>query len=436
MKKQQNNMTPDEKHDSDLTGKLDRREFLVKAGKGTFVISMWPILSRCADDEELNNSKGNNENVNPTGVDSNEDKPKSKFYFAVLSDTHIVTDDDATQNQIMAMTVDLLNNHNPPIDLVLVAGDCVDSLPSDEYDFYFKNETELDYLARFKSDLDMPLYLSMGNHDYYTVSNLLERIPEQDQKLAVRETVFSEKLGLPAPYFSAEHMGVKFYCLNSMQQDPAVDWRPEMVGCFGPSQLAWLKDELSDDKPAFFAHHHALATEQSITAGYSGLFGIPWEVPRADAHFEKYENWKKLYNGILGGLMEKLGFGDFDYTDPIYRLLDDHNHQVKGIFCGHTHVFLRDSYAGIPMFMGDSMKNPRYFTYDNKDTMRYQIIECEEDTGNFSVYNEHMIEYIDEQKKAQRIANGLDDQGQLEFIKFLERRGFNRKMIEALSAGE
>ncbi len=435
MKKQQENITPDNTHNSELAKKIDRREFLVKAGKGTFVISMWPFLSQCADDEQLGDNSGNNGDVNPTGIDSNGDKPKSKFYFAVLADTHIVTDDSVTQNQIMAMTVELLNNHNPPIDLVLVAGDCVDSLPSDEYDFYFNNETELDYLARFKADLNMPLYLSMGNHDYYTQSNLSERIPDQDSKMAVRETVFAEKLGLPGPYFAAEHMGVKFYCLNSLQPDPAVDWRPELVGCFGPSQIAWLKDALSDDKPAFFVHHHALATEQSIAAGYSGLLGIPWEVPLAEANYKKYENWKNLY-GIFGGLMEKLGFGDYDYTDPIYRLLENHNQQVKGIFCGHSHVFLRDSYDGIPMFMGDSMKNPRYFTYDNKDTMRYQIIECEEDTGNFSVYNEHMIEYIDEQKKAQRIAGSLTDQGQLEFIKFLEKRGFNNKIIEALSAGQ
>jgi hypothetical protein len=139
-----------------------------------------------------------------------------------------------------------------------------------------------------------------------------------------------------------------------MQQDENVDWSPEAVGSFGGEQITWLRNEMNDGKPAFFFHHHALATEMTTNVGYSGMFQLPFEIPRAEANLQKYELWKKIY-GSFGIVIEKLlNFGDFDYTDPIYSVLKDYNDQMRAVFFGHSHVFLEDECEGIPIFMTDS----------------------------------------------------------------------------------
>jgi predicted MPP superfamily phosphohydrolase len=187
--------------------KIGRRELLVKAGRGAFLVSMGPILAGCdyvaGSGDSITGAESNNA---ANGNESTEEK--KKFYFAVLSDTHIVTDYSSKQNQIMDLTVSLLNSYNPVIDFVAITGDCVDSLPEDGYDYYFNNYTELDFLAKFKEKLNMPLYPAMGNHDYY--SNYGRGKTEVTPEKEAREDVFIEKLGMPGPYYAVEHKGVKF----------------------------------------------------------------------------------------------------------------------------------------------------------------------------------------------------------------------------------
>jgi len=293
------------------------------------------------------------------------------FLFAVISDTHIAGRDDEPQNQIFRETAEVFNRHVPPIDFVVCTGDLVERLPSDDPDYYRTHrDTPLDEFISLVSLLAMPLYGVMGNHDYYSGGIL----PIPTRHATAREELYVERGIVPAPYYAFEHRGVKFYCLNTMQQDPSVRWGPNAVGTLGPEQAAWLEEGLSDGKPAFFFHHHPLATDATTHAGISSL--VPFEIPRADGHFSKYQ-WS-LYK---------------DYTDPIYDIIKSRRGQIRAAFFGHSHLFLKDEYEGIPIFMTDSMKPPSSSSYEGRP-MRYYIVACEGSTGRFSIYNEYMIPYF------------------------------------------
>jgi len=334
---------------------LGRRRFLQQAGKGVLILSLGPVLSRCGGDTV------------PSG---GEDPASGEFAFAVISDTHVLEGANHRQHEVFAATVAWLNAFSPAVDFVVVTGDVVDYLPSDDPAYYDMNDTALDRLQELTAGLRMPLHLVLGNHDYYTGGEILHA-PTRDKP--ARERLFRDRMGMPGPYYAFEHRGVKFYCLNTMQQDPSFDWSPNAVGIFGPEQVAWLDDGLADGKPAFLFHHHPLATDVTTTAGFSAL--IPFEVPRADGHFRKYQ----------GTPLE-------NYTDPIYGLLAARSGQVRASFFGHTHLFLRDVYEGASLYMTDAMKFPSHTEYDGRP-MRFHIVRCRAGTGEFSIQNASMIPY-------------------------------------------
>lgn len=341
-----------------LNRRLDRRRFLRRSGQGALLLGTWPLLSSCG------------------GSETASDRPPQggrDFLFAVISDTHMLQDPNALQHLVFSVTAEILNAHDPAIDFVILTGDVVDELPSDDPAYYEQHaDTELDQLQRLRSELSMPLHLVMGNHDYYTARGL---IPIPTPHREPRERLFMDRAGMPGPYHAFEHRGVKFCCLNSMQQDPAVAWEPNAVGTFGPEQVEWLRGELSDGMPAFLFQHHALATDVTTHAGISSW--IPFEVPRAEGQFPKYA--LTPYR---------------DYTDPIYDLLREHREQVRAVFFGHSHLFLHDHFEGIPLFMTDSMKFPSQSEYEGKP-MRYHVIRCEAGTGSFTVCNAYMIPYLE-----------------------------------------
>ncbi len=345
--------------DRPSTGMLGRRRFLQQSGKGILLLGLSPVLSRCGGD------------ATPAG--ENGGGPEGSFAFAVISDTHLLGDSESLQHEVFTLTVEWLNAFSPALDFVVITGDVVDFLPSDDPAYYDENESALHRLQELASGLRMPLHLVLGNHDYYTGGEILHGLTKDKP---ARERLFMDRMGMPGPYYAFEHRGVKFYCLNSMQQDPSFDWDANAVGIFGPEQVAWLADGLADGKPAFLFHHHPLATDLTTTAGFSAL--IPFEVPRADGHFPKYQ-WPSLA----------------EYTDPIYELLRSHRGQVRASFFGHSHLFLRDSYEGVSLFMTDSMQFPSHTEYDGK-RMRFHIVECQANTGEFTIQNAFMIPYWQE----------------------------------------
>jgi len=342
---------------------LGRRRFLKETGRGLLLVGLAPVLSRCG--------------TAPVPVDGPDD-PEGAFHFAVISDTHVVDREPSIQNDVLSLTVEMLNAFSPALSFVVATGDIVDYLPSDDPAHYEENHTALDRLQEITAGLRMPLHLVMGNHDYYTGGEIVHRLTDRKRE---REQLYMDRLGMPGPYHAFEHQGVTFCCLNSMQNDPAVEWNPNAVGCLGPEQVAWLGDRLASGRPAFLFHHHPLATDLTTTAGFSAF--VPFEVPRADGHFRKYQ----------GTPLE-------DYTDPVYALLRERPDQIRGCFFGHAHLFLRDVHEGIPLFMTDSMQFPSHAEYDGRP-MRFHVVECQPGTGSFTVYNAYMIHYWKEDGAAE-----------------------------------
>jgi 3',5'-cyclic AMP phosphodiesterase CpdA len=270
------------------------------------------------------------------------------FYFAVISDTHLKDESlDSNNDEVLAATLAILEGYEVPVELVLVAGDLLDDLPSDDPEHYASTEgTALE-------------------------NNLTDDYP-------AREALYQQALGMPAPWYSFEHQGIRFIALNSMQPDDRVDWVPEACGSFGEEQLAWLAEQLADGTPCVLFFHHPLATDLFVESGYSAW--IPFEVPRAEGNYEKYEGTP--YEG---------------WTDPIYALLEEHAAQVLAIFVGHGHAWVADSWAEIPVLEADSVGNSVYATSIEVDgeeqPLRYHLVEIDTARGTFSIYNRAWIPY-------------------------------------------
>ena len=338
------------------TAVMGRRRFLKQTGKGLLVLSLSPVLSRCG------------------GGDPGD--PDETFHFAVLSDTHIFEREDAHRHTVMADTVTWLNTFSPALDFVVITGDVLDYLPSDDPAHYHEHHTSLHRLREFADGFRMPLHLVLGNHDYYTGGPVWHP-PTSDRP--ARERLFMDWMGMPGPYYAFEHRGVKFYCLNTMQRDPSFDHDSNSIGIFGPEQVAWLDGQLRDGKPGILFHHHPLATQLTTSIGFAAV--IPFEVPRAEGRFLKYR-----------------GTPFEDYTDPIYELLEDHRGQIRASFFGHSHLFMQEPEGceGVNLFMTDSMKFPSFTRYppgDGGRPMRFHIVACRAGSGTFDIYNAYMISY-------------------------------------------
>lgn len=297
--------------------------------------------------------------------------------FAVITDMHLKPDADHANNQVMAQTVAILNAMDPPLDLVLMTGDLIDELPSDDPAYYEVNpDTALQRTEELLAGLTMPWLAALGNHDYYLSGGGI--LNDLTDDLPAREELLVERLGLPGLWFRHDHAGVAFYGLNTMQTHPDAGWSPESVGSFGPAQVQWLDEQLSDGTPAVLFFHHPLALDNAVAAGFSAA--MPFEVPRAEGDYDKYEGT------------------EFEaWTDPIYEVLERYADQIHAVFEGHTHWFVLDDLAGIPVMMTDSTGNSVLQTTvgegDDAQPMRYHLVELEPVSGALTVVNGEWFEY-------------------------------------------
>ncbi len=290
--------------------------------------------------------------------------------FAVITDLHVKADPERLNNQVLAETIEILNAMEQPPELVLLTGDLVDELPSDDPVYYEENSTAVHQLAELLAGFAMPALPSLGNHDYFTNDGVLENEITGDPE--AREVLMMEHLGMPGPWFRRDHRGVAFLSLNTMQQDPDADWHPGECGSFGPEQLAWLEEQLTGQQPCVLFFHHPLALDNAVEAGLAAI--RPFEVPRAG--HEKYVGTE--YEG---------------WTDPIYALIEQYADRIPAILVGHGHWFVRDELAGTPVMMTDSVGNSVLLSELDGAPMRYHLVELDVATGAVTVVNGDQFEY-------------------------------------------
>jgi hypothetical protein len=191
-------------------------------------------------------------------------RPISKFYIALVADTHIIDDfyvkgseNGVEDNESILVTTprlinarDLINSLSPAIEQVFLIGDFFHNYPSTDYDFYFQNTTRLDNAKVIADGFKAPVHLGFGNHDYD-----VKRVP-REMSHRLFEAKFKAK-----PYSVVDYKGCKFVHLNnflgSTQDNKASDFNPS-IGSLGEEQLHWFEAQLAEHKPTFVFIHYPL----------------------------------------------------------------------------------------------------------------------------------------------------------------------------------
>lgn len=213
----------------------------------------------------------------------------ANFTVVHFTDTHIMAGATFTRpdveweldtHMMLERVICAINTLHPRPAFAIIGGDLTspDLIDRGRQPTPEEYEPSYDLLRQALRNLNMPVYMLMGNHDDRTAFN---RVMQRD-------------VALPdAPhYFSFDHQGYHFIGLDS--QEPG-----RSGGFIDAQQLDWLRQDLHAHRglPTLaFMHHH------------------PWEVG---------VNWldvQQLRNG-----------------EEIVRLFSEHG-DVRGMICGHVHL--------------------------------------------------------------------------------------------------
>src|SRR5580704_332431 len=187
----------------------------------------------------------------------------SKFYFAVIADSHIIdsyykgpegspedTESIFKTEERLTSARNLINSLQPRMEKIFLVGDYFHNYPSPDVDFYFQHETRIDKAKAITDGFKMPVHVGFGNHDYW---------PQGISRESSHE-LFRRKLGLQ-PYYSVEHRGWKFVHLNNFLGDTWKNGDPRFdmkTGSLGEEQLNWFEAELQQHRPTFVFIHYPL----------------------------------------------------------------------------------------------------------------------------------------------------------------------------------
>ena len=103
----------------------------------------------------------------------------SKFYFALIADTHIIdsfykgpegnpedTESIFKTAERLIAARSLINSLTPRMEQVFLVGDYFHNYPSPDIDFYFQHQTRIDQAKAITDAFQMPVHAGFGNHDY------------------------------------------------------------------------------------------------------------------------------------------------------------------------------------------------------------------------------------------------------------------------------
>jgi len=263
--------------------------------------------------------------------DGGERPEYSDFTFVMMADSHVDRGPFRPGNYNLPRAVEQINSLEPGPDFVVMAGDLINTAPSEVPEYYCEHRTEIDLFIHYIQDLKPPIHFVLGNHDYYKV--ILNRLASDHKAM---ESIWQKELGVAAPA-AFDHQGFRFILLNSMQnyedRFPDHDW---WTGAFGAEQLDWLERALEKGRPSILFFHH---DEGSIPA-------------------------------------------DSAFFDIIYGFRET----IKGIFAGHIHEFTRGTIYSIPYYTPDAIK---------WGWGQLFVVKCSQDPPSIRVLNEGDFRYTE-----------------------------------------
>ncbi len=252
--------------------------------------------------------------------------------FAVVTDIHI---EGGIENSIAQNVVGLLAaaaGRDPAPEFIAVTGDLVDVL---EEPVDTGEGSKIAALRQIFDGAPIPVEVALGNHDYYsTGSSIFEIAPDPE----ARTQLFEDELGIE-PWTYTEHGGTRFVYLNSMY-DPRVASSLGLNGAMGAAQLQWLDEVLSDGVAAVLFMHHPP--------------GIVLE----------------------------------DGEESLGTVISDHADTVLAIFVGHIHVWGRDVFEGVPVYLTEA-------GYDGDGVHHVRVDAA---AGTVEILNEDEIDYGETEK--------------------------------------
>lgn len=249
-----------------------RREFIRGASALGASALLGPWAWGCGDDVRSSNSSTDAGFDSGGEIDSGADAGSvaSTFFFAIVADSHCIDEyyEGPESNEIDTESILMANDRfasvvdylaAPPVELsfVLHVGDFIHDYPSNDVDFFFQNETAIDFGKAQIDRLDIPFHVGFGNHDY-----------DRDVERELTHDLFREKIGVE-PYYKVEQEGWKFLQLNNFVGEtwnPGADGFNRDYGSLGFEQLDWLEAELAEGKPTFLFVHYPL-TQMSRDEG-------------------------------------------------------------------------------------------------------------------------------------------------------------------------
>jgi len=221
----------------------------------------------------------------------------SPVVFAVISDIHI---EGGFDNSIVQNVVGLLADaaaRAPAPEFVAITGDLIDAF---EEPVDTGLGSKIDALRQLIDGAPVPLEIAFGNHDYYVTGDALMAMTSDPEG---RSQLFEDELGVPRWHVTT-HGGMRFIYLNGMigaKAAPSLG----LNGSLGSEQLAWLDDLLDDQVRSILFLHQPPSSILEV-------------------------------EGTETSLAEVVG---------------DHADVVLGIFVGHIHVWGRDTFEGVPVYL-------------------------------------------------------------------------------------
>ncbi len=255
-------------------------------------------------------------------LDEHQSASAAPFEIVVLSDIHLripgYPDDGFYNNQRnmanLMLTVDLINANYADADFVVVTGDLVGCLFSeDPEDYFIGRDNPAETFRNLFDHLVLPYYTALGNHDYHIGFDPVAKESVLTRYPASVEAVWKKVLGMD-PFYAFVHKGIQMIFLNSNRGHtmsvPCTDTGNETLcmGSFDAQQMDWLETRLQNPEPVVLFCHHPPASSMDTL------------------------------DSVMVDILFSSGMS-IDINDRFYDIAAAYRHKILAVFSGHWHMW-------------------------------------------------------------------------------------------------